>query len=190
MDTNKYHHFLLDEDIDLLTPVENTLETNFISLTKDVEIENNIDEDPFAVTEVKQEQSIIDFLSTRYKKDIKKVIGNKLIKDNLSTCLIIALQIELNKNGANLLVDGKFYGDTKTAYALKKKELVQKGTDSIFVLIWKYILSQKGSKYQFTNMNTYFDEECDKLTREYQTHIKTAADGIVGFSLLAEALKF
>ena len=188
MDTNKYCA-LLDEDIDLLTPVE----TDFISLAEDTKIENNIiDEDPFTttITKVKQEQSIIDFLSTRYKKDIKKVIGNKLIKDNLSTCLVIALQVELNKKGANLLVDGKFYGDTKTAYALKKKELVQKGTDSIFVLIWKYILSQKGSQYQCTNMNTYFDDECDKFTREYQKRIKTTADGIVGFSVLAEALKF
>lgn len=188
MNTNNYLSFL-EETEELPT----TITTNVFEETEPVYVNlSTIQEEPELNTvdlikvPVLKRQTVIEFLSTKYKKEINQVIGSKLIKDNIYKCLIVALQVELNKRGANLAVNGIFNGNTKTAY-VQRTDIVTLGAKSIFVLIWKYILEEKG--FRFSNFTEEFDEECLAHTKTYQSMIKTELDGIVGFNLLAAALK-
>ena len=188
MNTNNYLSFLEEKEelpTTITTNVFEETEPDYVSLST-IQEEPELNTVDVIKVPVLKRQTVIEFLSTKYKKEINQVIGNKLIKDNIYKCLIVALQVELNKRGANLAVNGIFNGNTKTAY-VQRTDMVTLGAKSIFVLIWKYILEEKG--FRFSNFTEEFDEECLAHTKTYQSMIKTELDGIVGFNLLAAALK-
>ena len=157
----------------------NSMEENIPSLLKNEEFKST-----FKKSE--ENQTVIDFLINNYSADINKIIDlEEISKKDIKKCLVIALQTELNLKGANLLVNGIFEGNTKTAYALYAG-IITKGSEDKIVTIWKYILMENG--YKFKNLNMDFDDECLEKTKHYQQSIKTAVSGIVGFNLLDSAL--
>lgn len=101
---------------------------------------------PLKITQSKK--SIQEFLNRYYGNEIKKVIGSLLVVDgaigkNSKLALGIAFQVELNKLGADLIVDGKFGSLSATAFDKYVGKLV-KGSKSIFVTLWQCVLVGHG----------------------------------------------
>ena len=147
--------------------------------------ENEIIEEPIVIKKFNNNnreltnKTIEAFLLDEYDIDINIINNNK-------KGLIIALQIELNRRGADLSINGIFDGQTKTAYA-KYAGIITKGSKDKIVIIWKYILAELG--YTFKKYHMTFDKECLDKTVQYQQSLKTLANGVVGFNLLTAALK-
>ena len=101
---------------------------------------------PLKITQSKK--SIQEFLNTYYSNEIKNVIGSLLVVDgaigkNSKLALAIAFQVELNKRGAGLVVDGKFGSASATAFDKYVGKLA-KGSKCIFVTLWQCVLVGHG----------------------------------------------
>lgn len=88
------------------------------------------------------------FLNTYYGNDIKKVNGSLLSVNNTfdnktKLALGIAFQVELNKVGAGLVVDGKIGTNSANAFNKYVKNL-KKGSKGIFVTLWQCLLVGHG----------------------------------------------
>lgn len=84
------------------------------------------------------------FLNTYYGSAIKTVIGKLLVVDgiigaNSKMGLAIAFQVELNKLGAGIKVDGAFGTASASAFANKVGTL-KIGSKGIFVTLWQCLL--------------------------------------------------
>ena len=97
---------------------------------------------PLKITQSKK--SIQEFLNNYYGNEIKNVTGSLLAVDgaigkNSKLALAIAFQVELNKLGAGLVVDGKFGSSSAASFDKYVGKLV-KGSKSIFVTLWQCVL--------------------------------------------------
>lgn len=97
---------------------------------------------PLKVNSIKS--AIQTFLNTYYGNEIKKVIGTLLEVNNsfdnkTKLALGIAFQVELNKLGAGLTVDGKIGPKSDAAFDKYVKTL-KKGSKGIFVTLWQCML--------------------------------------------------
>lgn len=86
-------------------------------------------------------KSVQTWLNTYYGSEIKKVIGETLKIDGVAgaktkKALAIAFQVELNKLGAKLDVDGLFGTKSQTEFDAKVGSL-KKGSQGIFVTLWQ-----------------------------------------------------
>ena len=97
---------------------------------------------PLKITQSKVE--IQKFLNKYYETQIKKILGKKLVEDGVigndtKLALGIAFQVELNKLGAKLTVDGKI-GSLSDAAFDKFVGVLKKGSKGIFVTLWQCII--------------------------------------------------
>lgn len=89
-------------------------------------------------------KDIQSYLNEYYGTEIKKVIGKLLTVDglcgnNTKKALAIAFQVQLNKIGAKLTVDGDFGSSSATAFNTYAGSL-KKGSNNIFVTLWQMVL--------------------------------------------------
>lgn len=101
---------------------------------------------PLKVNATKKDVQI--FLNTYYGTEIKKVLGTLLAEDgefgnNSKLALGIVFQVELNKLGAGLTVDGKIGTKSDAAFD-KYVGVLKKGSKGIFVTLWQCLLVGHG----------------------------------------------
>lgn len=92
--------------------------------------------------------SVQKFLNTYYGNEIKDVLGKLLDEDGKfgnksKTGLAIAIQVELNKRGASLAVDGLIGSKSATAFDTLVGKL-QKNSKGLFVTLWQCVLVGHG----------------------------------------------
>lgn len=115
--------------------------------TTNIPIQNNIT-DTVSLKATSTKKGVQEFLNKYYGNEIKKVLGTLLAVDGAignksKTALGIAIQVELNKIGANLTVDGKIGAKSDAAFN-KYIGVLRRGSKGIFVTLWQCILIGHG----------------------------------------------
>lgn len=122
---------------------------------------------PLKIAQSKKE--IQKFLNTYYGWEIVRVLGELLEIDGKfgtksKKALAIAFQVELNKLGAGLKIDGSFGSATATAFK-KFVEILKKGIKgSIFVTLWQCLLV--GFGYDPKGIDSSFGSGCEDATNK------------------------
>ena len=134
---------------------------------------------PLKITQSKL--SIQKFLNTYYGDDIKGVLGNKLKEDGAigtqsKRALGIAFQVELNKLGAKLSVDGYIGNNSAVAFD-KYVKILKSGSKGIFVTLWQCILV--GHNLDPNGIDGSFGNGCVAATNSLFYKIGITRDGNV-----------
>lgn len=137
---------------------------------------------PLTITQSKKE--IQKFLNTYYGSEIKKVIGALLsIDGDIGTkskmALAIAMQVELNKLGANIAVDGKFGSKSATAWNNCVGTL-KSGSKGIFVTLWQCVLVS--NNYDPKGIDGSYGNGCKNATNALFSKIGLSKDSSVSGS--------
>ena len=132
---------------------------------------------PLKVSQSKKD--IQKFLNTYYGEEIKKVIGALLAIDGdigakSKRALAIAMQVELNKLGAGLDIDGKFGPKSDAAFDKYVGVLKRGMKGSIFVTLWQCILVAHGLNPN--GIDGSFGNGCATATNQLFAKIGLAKD--------------
>lgn len=126
-------------------------------------------------------KAVQTWLNTHYGNEIKKVIGALLVVDGKAgsktkKALAIAFQVELNKLGAKLEVDGAFGTKSQTAFDSKVRKL-QKGSKGIFVTLWQCVVVAYG--WNPNGIDGVFGSGCVRATNALFKSKGRAQDSVV-----------
>lgn len=124
---------------------------------------------PTKITQSKK--AIQHFLNTYYKDDIKRRFGTFLHEDgkigrNSKHGITVAMQVELNRLGANVTIDGYFGPACATAFQTYVGTL-KKGSKGIFVTLWQCYLV--GHNYNPNGIDGIFGSGCVRATHQLIT---------------------
>ena len=138
---------------------------------------------PLKVNSTKKDVQI--FLNTYYGADIKKVLKALVVEDgnigNTSKrALGIAFQVELNKLGAGLNVDGYIGSKSATAFDKYVGTLKNGTKNNIFVTLWQCILVAHG--IDPNGIDGHFGSGCTSATNTLFSKIGVNKDGSVSGS--------
>lgn len=134
---------------------------------------------PVKITQSKT--NVQKYLNEYYGTQIKYVLGKLLVVDgilgtNSKRGIAIAMQVELNKLGANLTVDGKFGGKSSTAFT-KYVGTLKKGSKGIFVTLWQCLLL--ANNLDPRGIDGIMGDGCVKATNDLFAKINLSKDSIV-----------
>ena len=133
-------------------------------------------------TKITQSKSSVQmFLNEYYGTEIKKVMGGLLAVDGdlgakSKRGIAIAMQVELNKLGANISVDGDFGGKSATAFT-KHVGTLKSGSKGIFVTLWQCLIL--ANNLNPNGIDGIMGNGCLKATNELFAKVKLSKDSIV-----------
>lgn len=130
------------------------------------------------------------YLNTYYKDEIVDVLGKTLKVDGLSGAntrkgLAIAFQVELNKLGAELKVDGDFGSGSSKAFT-KYVGTLKSGSRGIFVTLWQCTVVCYG--YNPKGIDGKFGSGCGAATNSLFKAKGVSQDSVVNGSDVAKVL--
>ena len=135
---------------------------------------------PFKVTQSKK--GVQKFLNEYYGDYIKKILGDTLVVDGAignksKLALGIAFQVELNKLGANLDIDGKIGSGSAKAFNKLVGSLKYGMKENIFITLWQCVLVA----YNFNplGIDGNFGLGCKSATNKLFTKIGVGKDSTV-----------
>ena len=166
------HGYIADE-------VNKKLGVSSITTTTSTTSNKTSKEVPVKITQSKT--NVKKYLNEYYCTEIKYVLGKLLVVDgvlgaNSKRGIAIAMQVELNKLGAKLTVDGKFGGKSATAFT-KYVGTLKKGSKGIFVTLWQCLLL--ANNLDPRGLDGIMGEGCVKATNDLFVKANLSKDSIV-----------
>ena len=133
-------------------------------------------------------KDIQTYLNTYYADYIVKVIGAKLAVDGSAgpktkKAIAIAFQVELNKLGAGLVIDGDFGSKSSAAFTSKVGTL-KNGSKGIFVTLWQCTAVCFG--YNPNGIDNIFGNGCKAATNKLFAAKGLSQDSVVNGADLAK----